>query len=362
MNSLTKILIIDDDTSACDTFEALLFNENYQLDFAYDGPTGIDKAVRLRPDLILLDVMMPGMNGFEVCKALKRKQELEHIPIIMITALDSKADVVYGLEAGADEFLPKPVIGAELRARIRSMLRIKKLYDGILATLRLREDLANMIVHDMKSPLSGVMGYCELLKIKSHDPETESFIDNLWRDAQRLNSYLTDMLMLTKMESGKPIMNPSVVDVRQFFQVVQKNHRLIAQAKRIDISWRLPDESRTILLDVNLFQRVMDNLISNALKFAPVDSQISIEIEFADSMMRVQIRDEGPGISDENRDRIFEKYEVVKLKRKGVPQVGLGLAFCKMAVEAHGGRIYVEPNQPKGSIFVIEIKTDKCNG
>ena len=127
----------------------------------------------------------------------------------------------------------------------------------------------------------------------------------------------------------------------------------------------VPAESQEILLDVNLFLRVLDNLISNALKFSPIESTITVQVEYPsngkvetrspESGIRIKVLDEGPGIAAEHRDRIFNKFEIVALDKKEVPQVGLGLAFCKMVVEAHGGHIFMEPNQPVGSVFVVDI-------
>ena len=164
MAAKEKILIIDDDADVCDTYDAFLLDDAYDLHFAHNGGEGLVRAMEISPDLILPDVMMPDMDGFEVCNYLKSDPKLKHIPVILITALESRQALMLGFEAGADEFLPKPVRGGELR--VRSMLRIKKLYDQLIEPLCLREELVNMIVHDIKNPLSVIMGLSQVLKMQ----------------------------------------------------------------------------------------------------------------------------------------------------------------------------------------------------
>jgi signal transduction histidine kinase len=273
----------------------------------------------------------------------------------------------------ADEFLTKPVNHLELRARVRSMLRIKKQYDELEAILHLREDLARMTMHDMGEPLTSITLLTELLLKRSTiapdtiAPEYVEEIEEIRTHAQRLNSFLNDMLIVAKMEAGKLILNRSTVDMNQLVLAVERNHNVIAQARGIDLVIDLPEESRQVPLDANLFQRVLDNLIANALKFSPAESTVTLRVEYPEAKtasqlqeprVRIQVLDEGPGIAEDHRDRIFDKFEIVALKREGVSQFGLGLAFCKMVVEAHDGQIFVGANEPRGAVFTVEIQKD----
>lgn len=359
MASPANVLIVDDDPGARDTFEALLSSEPITLSFAKTGPEALERVSAAPPDLILLDVMMPGMNGFEVCRKLKQNPDWAPIPVILVTALESRRDLESGFEAGADEFLSKPVRGGELRVRTRSMLRIKQLYDQLLDTLKLREELAHMIVHDMKSPVSVIMGMSEFLSLKLSDhlsPEGAKGLEKIREQGGRLNNYLTDMLMLAKMEAGNPILSRGPVDVVDLLRTAVAHGRSMAMG-RVEVAADLPAESRTLSLDRNLMHRVFDNLIGNALKFSPDGGRVVIEARYPQApdtaTLQVRICDEGPGIPVEHRERIFEKYEVADMKRRGIPQYGLGLVFCRMVVEGHGGQIFVESNAPRGAIFVV---------
>lgn len=366
MEQKSTILIVDDEAFARSIIEGFLYREGYNLMFAENGTEILALLQQQPPDAILLDVMMPGMDGFSICRRLKSDERWQHIPIILVTALGGKEDLVRGFEAGADDFLAKPVSELELRVRVRSMLRIKKQYDALQAALQLREDLAHMIVHDMRTPLTAILGYIGLLKVKNTlPPEALDDINKVDGHARRLSSFLNDILIVAKMEkAGQLIVNPSLVDVNQLVQQVVEAHHITAQLKKTNLILNLPAETKNLMLDTNLFHRVLDNLISNAIKFSPPGKVVTVKVEYlepaaesaqAAPRLRLKVQDEGPGIPAEHRDRIFEKFEVVSLKRDQASQVGLGLVFCKLVVEAHGGCIYMEDNEPAGSTFTIEV-------
>lgn len=366
MNRQPQILIVDDEPTARDTLEAFLYPENYKLIFAFNGPEALKQLQDLQPDVILLDVMMPDMDGYEVCQRIKGSATSQHIPLILITALNSKEDVVRGLDAGADEFLSKPINGLELRARVRSMLRIKNQYDQLAATMALREDLASMVVHDMRVPLTIIMGFSELLMEEEVDTvpaHVAQDIGQIRQQAQRLQLFINDLLTATKLENDQLILNRSMVDVNQLVSEVQQSHEVIAKSKNINLVLETSLRGkRPVELDANLIYRLIDNLLSNAFKFSKSGTTITLRIEYlavsdnaAASNVRIKIIDEGPGIPVEYRERIFDKFEIIASEKRSMAQFGLGLAFCKLVVEAHGGRIWVEANEPQGAVFVVEL-------
>lgn len=364
MNATPHVLIVDDELVTRNTLRGMLLAEGYKLSFAVNGREALAQVGQEPPDVILLDVMMPEMDGFEVCQHLKSDPRWQHIPIILVTALDSKEDLAHGLDSGADEFISKPVTTLELQARVRSMLRIKKQYDDLMMLLQLREDLANMIVHDMRSPLTVILGYSDSVqrRLQQKFPEEIVPLQKIYRQAQRLQGFANDMLMLTKMERGQLVLQRSLVDVNQLIKTAEPDYQILAEARGMKLEVILPAEQpRPVDADPVLLQRVLDNLLANAFKYAPGNSLVVIKVEYPASdqlvgpQLRLKVMDEGPGIPEENWERIFEKYEIVALKKSSLAQVGLGLAFCKMVAEMHGGQIFYQPNQPVGSVFVVEI-------
>lgn len=365
MDDLAQVLIVDDEPSSLFTLEMLLSAEPYEIALATNGPEALVQFEAASPDVVLLDVMMPNMTGFEVCERLKANKEWRHIPIILVTALDGKEDLVRGLNSGADEFITKPVNGAELRARVRSMLRIKRQYDEIEEALKLREDMADMIVHDLRSPLHALLLYTDLLEQNPQSTDAITHLtDNIRSQTNRLNSMLTEMLVLARMKSGKLALDRHMVDLGTLVMNAVNDQKAASNARRIQVAWQLPDQHLHMRLDSKLLQRTMDNLLTNAIKFSPSDSLVTIRLAAlngSDSNGKsrqgacLQVVDQGPGIAEEFRERIFDRYEIVALRSEDISQLGIGLAFCKMVVEAHGGRIFAEANEPTGSVFTMEI-------
>lgn len=355
MSQIPLILIVDDDASARKTIEMLLLRQAYTLHFAADGPAALAFLETLAPDVILLDVMMPGMDGFTVCQQIKTHPVWQHIPVVLVTALDSKEDMVRGLDAGADDFIHKPVNGMELRARVRSMLRIKQRHDELQTTLQLREDLANMIMHDIRSPLTTLNVYCDLLA-PAVAPEGNEAFQAITTQVNRLSSYVTDLLMMAKMEHGQLVLQMTLVDINETVRLVYENYAPLAQQRGIYLTLLVPEQPLIMLVDAPLWQRVLDNLVMNALKFSPTGGRVVLQITRPHpNYIRLDLSDEGPGIPPEHREIIFDKFQIVATRRRDVQQVGLGLAFCRMVVEAHRGRIYTTANQPQGAIFTVEF-------
>lgn len=359
-----KVFIVDDEPMARDIIEGFLYQEGYDMAFAGSGVEALQMLDQVQPDIILLDVMMPELDGFEVCRRLKSDEQWRHIPLILVTALGDKTDLARGFEAGADDFIHKPVNDIELRSRVRAMLRIKQQYDELANTLRLREDLSHMIVHDMRSPITAIIGFSELMVMKGMPPQLLPDIERIHEQAMTLSAFLNDMLVMAKMESGRLVLDRSAVDLNELVEQVKQNHTALAGLKHVTLEVVTPCASRAVQLDSYLFQRVLDNLISNAVKFSPPESLVTLRLEYpgpgteteAGPLARISILDEGPGIPEEYWDRIFDKFEVVELAHQAeIEQIGIGLAFCKLVIEAHGGRIYVRANLPQGSIFVVEI-------
>ena len=318
LKPMITVLNVDDETVTLEILEGHLIREGYNIVFASHGFEALAQVEETPPDVILLAVMMPDMDGFEVCRRLKANKRWRHIPVILVTALADKTDMARGLDAGADDFVNKPVHTVELRARVRSMLRIKNQYDALQSTLRLREDMAHMIAHDMRTPLNVISGYCEWILARNTTPAKNlEDLEKIRHQAEYLNGFLNDMLIMAKMEADRLIVNPTPVNIGQIIDRVTESHILTAQSKNINLVVDLPDEAPTISLDANLFPRVLDNLVSNALKFSPDGSTVTLQVTYPkaanssqteEPKLCVQVLDEEPGVPEAHRAGIFRRF------------------------------------------------------
>jgi signal transduction histidine kinase len=358
------ICVVDDNRMAREVVAEQLSLEPYRVHQIDSGLALLEKFDALSPDVILMDVMMPQISGYDVCREIKQNPARRHIPVILVTALNGRDDMLRGLDAGADEFLSKPVNGAELRARVRTMLRIINQYNSLQSLLQMREDLAHMLIHDMRNPLTVATLYNNILIKRDQLAPRDKEYANLVRDGLRnLAGFLDEILTVAKMEQGMLKLARSHRNMNHLVAEVAKNHQETAQFQGIQLNLDLPEEHRQLSVDAALFKRVLDNLLSNAFKYAPDESRVTLRLQYSEKpsvvsnapTLCLQVIDEGPGIAPENYERIFNKFEVVALKQSGQEQVGLGLAFCKMVIEAHDGRIFVSPNQPQGTIINVEL-------
>jgi signal transduction histidine kinase len=370
--SNADIVIVDDTLPNLQVLSDMLSEWGHGVRGAPNGPTALMMIHARPPDLILLDIQMPGMNGYEVCQRLKADEMTMGIPVIFISALDDVFDKVRGFEAGGVDYITKPFEMEEVLARVRTHLTLRRLQKQleeqavVLAEtnahleqlLQLREDLAHMIVHDMRTPLTTIILYADLMKRMCTGKTLES-LATVSSQAHYLNNMMDDMLAMARIEQDKLELNLAPVYINHLLSDVMESQRIIAEKKDLNLTIDQPEMVKPVMLDGNLFQRVLRNLVSNAIKFSPGGGTIKVCVEQANGKTnpstQIQVFDEGPGIPEEHHETIFEKYGIVKAKKSGISQVGLGLAFCKMVVESHGGRIFVKANKPAGSIFTIEI-------
>lgn len=356
---IPSILVIDDEPNNFEVIETFLDNEAYELHYAANGEN-IDSVLDVyNPDILLLDVMMPKINGIEVCRSVKANPKWQAIPIIMVTALSSKSDLANCIAAGADDFIGKPINAVELRARTRSMLRIKQQYDNLQDALKLRQDMVNMVVHDLRNPLTSILLGLEILEDDRYPREKQrKKLSQLYASAQMLQTLIDDLLKIALFESGKLCLNRQEIDLREILELITTSFEPIASQRRQSLALTLPEDGdRKISADPAVLRRAIENILSNASKFSPRGSEISLSLDYLSSGdASVRVADLGPGVPPALQQKIFEKYEIGS-PMANTSQIGLGLAFCKMVVEAHDGTIGVSSNQPHGAIFEILLKT-----
>jgi signal transduction histidine kinase len=260
------------------------------------------------------------------------------------------------LQSGADDFVEKPVNALELRARVRSMLRIKKQYDDLQQLLQVRSDLTNMIIHDLRNPLMTIMLASEILKRTPLTEKQQQKVDQIYRNGQQAISLVDNQLVMAKIEGGFLSVEYAEMDLALIIQDILEDFQLIADKYGVFWVTDFPDQTRLINSDQNLLKRIVENLLANAIKFSNSGQKIIIRLEYPPEMkVRLSIIDESEGVSDELKSIVFNRFEV-GYSFNDVKQTGLGLAFCKLAIEALGGTILVQDNQPQGAIFfIVEI-------
>jgi signal transduction histidine kinase len=363
MTDAPKILIVDDEPTNFDVIEILLFRDGYEFYYQDSAKAAITCLDNMQPDVILLDVMMPEIDGIDLCQQIKSNSHWQHIPIIFVTALSDKEDLARCFDAGADDFISKPINSTELRARVRSMLRIKAQSDHIKKIMALRQEMMQAIVHDLRNPLIGISLGCDSLAGLEMPERAQRRIGQIRKSTEQMRLLVDDILTIGRIESNKLTLNCTDIDVIDLVKSVIANFELITAQKQIQLLTEFPFTSAHIFGDLYLIRRVLENLIDNAIKFSPQLSSIILGVESlrndaADhqNLIRIQVIDQGLGINDEQKQAIFGKYVVGNIV-SGVSQIGLGLSFCKMIIEAHEGIISVANNQPRGSIFTILLSS-----
>ncbi len=326
---------------------------------ASSGEEGLTLAHTIEPEVVLLDVIMPGLSGFDVCRAIKGDAKTRGIPVVLVTALAGVETLREGYESGADEFISKPVRGLELRARLRAMARIHRQHAELARLMRLREELAHMLVHDLRGPLTAVAGYATLLGERTDiAPAVGEDLHAIRAQVTRAERLLTDLLLTAKLDQGRLKPHRQPVDMARLARDAVEGARGSARLRDVRIELTASDRVE-VQADESLVTRVLDNLVSNALKFSPRGGRVHVSAiprpTASGLTSELRVTDDGPGIAPEYREMVFDKFGIVEVHRKSGMQLGLGLAFCKLAVEAHGGKIWVSPAEPRGSTFVMQL-------
>ena len=354
----SRVLVVDDDAMNRRLLGSLLISHGYRISEAVDGEDALRQIAVAPPDIILMDVMMPKLDGIEVCRRLQSDEKTAPIPVLLVTALHDRPDRLRGIESGATDYITKPIDTADVLLRVRNALRTKHLYDQKNTLLRLRENLSDMIVHDLRNPLLAITLCAQRLETQTTVSEVPRLAGAITEQVLLLERFICDLLNISRMEQGHLSLQRSREDLAGLGRAAFRNHQRLADSKDIRLEIVAPECDCVAEVDKDLFSRLLDNLISNAVKFAPKGTLVSLRIRQPDDgamMWHVLVEDEGPGIPLDYRESIFDKYEVVKMKNSNVPQTGLGLALCRMVAEVHGGRIYVTPRSPHGSIFTVEL-------
>ncbi|MFH1463188.1 MAG: response regulator [Pseudomonadota bacterium] len=358
------ILVVDDTAENLRLLSELLHGAGYRVRAVRSGAQALRAVEASRPDLVLLDILMPDMDGYQTCQALKQLVGLDDLPVIFLSTLDAPLDKVRAFEIGAVDYIPKPFQFEEVRARIDTHLGIARLQRDLqrrnMELLRLeaqRDDLVHMLVHDMRSPLTSVQLFLEAVGVEvahAMDPETAKDLALATAGCRSLTRMIDDILDVSRLEQGATPLEWQPCAVRALLD--QALEPIAALLRGHHVLVEAPDDLPVLWCDAGLIRRVVANLATNAARFSCAGGAITVRAVAGPAALRVEVSDQGQGVPEGYHEIIFEKFGQVPARERGARRSpGLGLAFCRLAVEAHAGAIGVESSLGLGSTFWFSL-------
>jgi two-component system sensor histidine kinase/response regulator len=364
-----KILIVDDVVSNVLLLKILLTNEKFQVCTASNGNMCIELAKSEHPDLILLDVMMPDLNGFDTAVILKKDPETQEIPIIFLTALNNPSDLVKGFQVGANDFLTKPFNKEELVMRVMHQIQlvaakriIVKQNEELKRTISNRDKMYSVIAHDLRSPMASIRMVLNLaVNVVSRDivgDEIFELLDKANRESEETHDLLDNLLKWTKSQTGRLSVVYQDLDLDDIVPGVVDIFKVIAEMKKIDLKYLPADEKLIVHADNDMIKTIIRNFLSNAVKFTPEGKAIEVFYKREGDFARISVRDYGVGISPERVESIFHTGETT-YGTGGEEGSGLGLQLCQDFARKNGGDARVESTLGEGSTFSFTLPLKK---
>jgi two-component system sensor histidine kinase/response regulator len=352
-----RILVVDDQESNVRVLETMLSKCGFQTVPVTRGEDALGQIIAERVDLVLLDALMPGMDGFEVCRLIRSKPEFAEIPIIFLSAADEKAFIVRALEAGAVDYVTKPFNQSELISRVRTHLTLKQTRDHLRRVAEDKDELLGILTHDLKNHLGGMQMSAQLLHDRASEltePRLTRMSTNILNASNQMFSFVKEFLANTAADRGYAL-NLEVVSLASTASAAVQRYAEAALRKAIVIQEDLPEDTPLVLADQGALDQVIDNLVSNAVKFSPPEKSIWVSIgPSEDGMVEFRIRDEGPGFDVGDHANMFARYRRLSAKpTAGEPSTGLGLSIAKRHVDNMNGRLICESEPGKGATFIV---------
>jgi signal transduction histidine kinase len=366
--SKAKILVVDDNAQNRDLAQATLEDEGYQVLLAGGGEEGIRRVEADHPDCVLLDVRMPGTDGFAVCSRIRALPDARDTPVVFLTALRDVDTFDQALRAGGDDFLTKPVRPTELVLRVAAALKLRRMNaelrehyeivrrqrDDLMRLQLQKERLSSFVVHDLKNPVNSLDLHAQLL-LRQPDlpPRARDSVLHIRAEARSLLRLILNLLDISKSEEGRLTPRLEPVALEPLLIEIGDAFAMRAQAARVVLKRDLSIDS--VVADADLLRRVLENLIDNGLRHAPAGSTLTLSAARTDAGTELRVADQGRGVPAEQREKIFEPFvqgsAEQQLTRSGR---GLGLSFCRLAIQAHGGRVWVGDASP-GAVFCVSL-------
>jgi two-component system sensor histidine kinase/response regulator len=353
-----RILVVDDQPANIQVVGLALGKLGCEIIPALDGPTALKRLAAYPPDLILLDLLMPEMDGCEVCRLLRENPDWRELPVIFLSAADDKDLVVRALEAGGVDYITKPFNQAELILRVKTQLDLKRARDRLKQLAEDKDELLGILAHDLKNHLGGMQMSSQLLdkRIRALGDERAAHLsENILNSGGQLLTFVKEFLANAAADHGL-VLKPVTLNFSHAAADAIQRYAEAAQCKQLVLDTKLPTEDAAVFADASALDQVLDNLLSNALKFSPPGGAILVSIHPDEEGVECRIRDNGPGFTAEDRVRMFRRYARLSARPTGgEPSSGLGLSIVLKLVQEMNGELACESSPGRGATFIVRL-------
>jgi signal transduction histidine kinase len=360
------ILVVEDNLTMLEGIRDLLEMSGYRVKVAVNGQDALTFIDEERPDLIISDIMMPMVDGYQFHAKVRERADLFRVPFIFLTARGEQADIRRGKAMGVDDYITKPFDEEDLLIAVRAKLSrwgdLRRLRDEEMADLKLKILLA--LSHEFRTPLAYILNYTEMLEMDSGaltPEEFRQFMQGIRKGASRLNRLVEDFIKLVELETGEAVTayrlrRHQISDTSAWLRVVGHGYQAAAERRGLKLIIDIPERLPPLLADESYLGDAIGRLLDNAIKFSKVDSKwVRLKAEADASKLKIIVEDQGVGIPEREIPSLFSVFHQVDRAKHEQQGTGSGLAICKGLLDLHGGRVTVDSEFGMGSIFTIEL-------
>ena len=362
----TVVLVVDDLADSRFLMRCSLLSNGFEVVEAVGGSEALALLPTVNPDVVVLDVCMPGMSGYEVCRAIRARPETCKLPLILVSAVADRSAVALGFASGAVDFLSKPFRAEELCARVavhaelnRARRQLEDSHARLAALNREKDLMFGMAAHDLRGPIAVIMGFAEnaLAQMRGGESRSErQALEVILRESEHMQNFLGTLLDLNELERGDLRLKLRETDLGNAARSAVERAEPAAARKSLTLRLILSDGSAVVRADVSGVRRILDNLISNALKFTPAGGRVTVRVSPHAGEVQCVVSDDGPGLTSEDMERVFTRFARLSAKpTAGEKSTGLGLAICRALAEGMGGRTWCGNNAEGGAFFGFAI-------